>query len=249
MNKLVVGNWKMNPQSLKEAVAILKGISIVTKNAKKALIVICLPFPFLFAIKSIKTKKIKLGAQDVSEEEDGAHTGQVSASMLASIGVSYVIIGHSECRLNGDTNAIVNKKLLQVLKSKLISILCIGESTRDTHGVYLAFIKQQLQESLKSIKKAQMKNIVIAYEPVWAIGSSAPRAATPEEFTEIKIFIRKTLSDIYDLKTAHMTQIIYGASVHRENVSVFMEAGADGLLVGRDSINPKKFSAILCALN
>jgi triosephosphate isomerase len=245
LKRLVIGNWKMNPKSLKEAEALFKGIVTASKDIKNVDIVVCPPYPFLSTAKKFINKKIKLGAQDTSSIIEGSYTSQVSASMLSSVGCTYVIIGHSERRLIGDTDEIVNKKILQALKSKLIPVVCIGENVRDTHGDYLALVKYQLIDCLKNVSKLQMKNIVIAYEPVWAIGSHATRVATPEEFTEMKIFIRKVLSDIYDSKIAHATLVLYGGSVNSQNAQAFVGATADGFLVGRDSLNPKKFGAII----
>jgi triosephosphate isomerase len=246
--KLIVGNWKMNPQSIKDAEALFKGVALSAKDAKNADIVVCPPYPFLSDYKKLKTKKIKLGAQDVSEEKEGAFTGQISASMLASIGVSYVIVGHSERRLRGETNEMVNKKIIQTLKAKLVPIVCVGESVRDTKGDYLNFIRQQLRECLASLSKAQMKNIHIAYEPIWAISSNNGRQAVPEEFTEVRIFIRKVLSEIFDSKIAHSTLILYGGSVGPDDAGSFLiEGQADGLLVGRNSLSAKKFAGVIAA--
>jgi triosephosphate isomerase len=246
--KLIVGNWKMNPQSLKDAEALFKGVALATKDTKNADIVICTPFPYLSIAKSVKTKKIKFGAQNVSQEKEGAFTGEVSASMLASVGASYVIIGHSERRKAGETNEMVAKKIGQALKAKLLPIVCVGESVRDTHGEYLGFIKQQIRECFSSISKAQMKSIIIAYEPIWAISSNNGRQAVPEEFTEVRIFIRKVLSDMFDSKIAHAAQILYGGSVGPDDAASFLiEGQADGLLVGRNSLSAKKFALVVAA--
>ncbi len=248
MKKLIIANWKMNPQTLKEAQTILKTISNESKKYKNAHVVMCPPYPYLFLAKNTKLKKGMLGAQNISHELSGAYTGQVSSDILKSIGVDYVIIGHSENRSSGDTNILVNQKIILALKSKLLPILCVGELIRDSHGGYLTFIKNQVTICLASVPKAQMKNIVIAYEPLWAIGAHAVREATHEEFTEVKIFIRKIISDMYGPVIAHMIPVLYGGSVHPENTREFIiEGGADGLLVGRDSLNPKKFDAILAA--
>ncbi len=246
MSKLVVANWKMNPQSKKEAETILSNISKTFKNIKTTELVVCLPFPFLYIKDKIKNKKIKIGSQDVFYEKEGSYTGEVSTSMLKTFGVEYVIVGHSERRSIGDTNSIVNKKIIATLKSKMQVILCIGESERDVNGFYLSFIKKQIEEGLADVLKSQMKSIVVAYEPIWAIGSSAKREAEPSEFVEIRIFIKKIISDLYDIKTANSLRIIYGGSVNPLNAESFIkEGGASGLLVGRDSLNPKKFSAII----
>lgn len=248
--KLVIANWKMNPQSKKEAEIIFNIISKSIKNLKNAEVIICPPFPFLFIKDKIKNKKIKLGAQDVFFEKEGSYTGEVSIGMLGNFGVEYIIVGHSERRAMGDSNEAINKKIATILKSKVIPIFCIGESKRDANGFYLSFIKQQIEEGLKGIMKSQVKNIVMAYEPIWAIGSDAKREATHGEFIEIRIFIKKIISDLYDMKTANQVRIIYGGSVNPLNAESFVkEGGAMGLLVGRDSLNAKKFITIinLCA--
>lgn len=246
INKLIIANWKMNPQSKKEAEIIFNKISVFLKNIKRVEVVICPPFPFLFIKEKVKNKKLYLGSQDVFFEKDGSYTGEVSTSMLKNFGVSYVIVGHSERRVLGDTNQIINKKIIATLKSKMSPIFCVGENKRDANGFYLSFIKQQLIEGLEGVSKLQMKNIVIAYEPVWAIGSNAERVATPTEFIEIRIFIKKVISDLYGVKIANDIRIIYGGSVNNINAGSFIkEGGADGLLVGRDSLNIKKFSEII----
>ena len=236
----------MHPVSYKEAEVILNTILKDLKIKKKGDIVICPPFLYLPIFKNKKIKDIHIGAQDVFEEKEGSHTGEVSIEMLMSEGVKYVILGHSEKRKNGETNTTINKKMSLVLKSKLTPILCVGETVRDHAGEYLKLIRLQLHECLKGIPKPQIKNILIAYEPVWAIGKDAKRVATVEEFMEIKIFIKKIISDIYDIKTANEIKIIYGGSVSGDNAKIFLDQGkADGLLVGRDSLNPKKFIEII----
>jgi triosephosphate isomerase len=245
-NKIVVANWKMNPQSKKEAEIIFKNVSFIIKNLKKIDVIVCPPFPYLYLKDKIKNKKLKLGSQDVFYEKEGSYTGEISIDMLKNFGVEYVIVGHSERRMVGDTNEIVNKKILISLKSKINPIFCVGENNRDTNGFYLSFIKKQIEEGLKGVAKPQVKNIIIAYEPIWAIGSNALRVATPSEFLEIRIFIKKVIADMYDVKTANEVKIIYGGSVNPLNAESFIkEGGALGLLVGRDSLNKKKFSEII----
>lgn len=249
MVKAVVANWKMNPQSQKEAEILFKEVSKGGKGIKNTKIIICPPFPFLFVSKKFKSKNIILGAQNVGKDKEGSHTGEISPKMLIDMGVKYVIVGHGECRGQGETNNIINEKILNLLNSKLSPILCVGEGGRDKDGFYLSFVGDQIRESLKSVPRPQMKNIIIAYEPIWAIGKNATREATKEEFIEMKIFIKKVISDIYDGKTAHSIPVLYGGSVNENNAKSFIDEGeADGLLVGRDSINPKKFNAILNTL-
>lgn len=244
--KIIIGNWKMNPQSKKEAETIFAGISKLAKTTKNTEIIVCPPFPYLFVKGKIKDKKIKLGAQDVFFEKEGSYTGEISASQLKDFGVDYVLVGHSERRVLGDTNEIVNKKILELLKSKINPIFCLGESDRDHNGFYLSFLKNQIESGLAGINKNQVKNIIIAYEPIWAIGSGATRVATHTEFTEIRIYIKRILSDMYGINTASEIKIIYGGSVNASNADSFLTEGeADGLLVGRDSLTAKKFGDII----
>lgn len=246
LNKLIIANWKMNPQTKKEAEILFNKTSSFIKNIKKVETIICPPFPFLFLKDKIKNKKLKLGSQDVFYEKEGSYTGEISASMLKNFGVEYVIVGHSERRKLLDTNSDINKKMIIAVKNNITPIFCIGEISRDANGFYLSFIKEQIHSGLNGITKNQVNKIVIAYEPIWAIGSNATREATPHEFIEMKIFIKKVVADMYDIKTANEIRIIYGGSVNPLNAQSFLvEGGADGLLVGRDSLNVKKFSTII----
>lgn len=249
-DKIIVANWKMNPQTKKEAEILFNDISSNIKAVKNKNIIICPPYPFLFISSKIKNKKIILGAQNVSKFASGSHTGEISPKMLADFGVKFVIVGHSECRNLGEADKIINEKIINLLKNKLSVILCVGEKDRDHDGKYLSFVEKQLKNCLAEVSKYQLKNIIIAYEPVWAIGKDAVREATAEEFVEMKIFIKKVISDIYDMKVAHGVKVIYGGSVNSSNAQAFIGVGeADGLLVGRDSLNAKKFVAIINSLN
>jgi triosephosphate isomerase len=155
-----------------------------------------------------------------------------------------------EERALGETNEIINEKILNLLRLKIVPILCVGEREKDKEGFYLSFVQEQIKGCLSTVPKAQIKNIIIAYEPIWAIGKNAAREATKEEFMEMKIFIKKVISDIYDAKVAHSIPILYGGSVNPKNAKLFIkEGGADGLLVGRDSLNPKNFGMILKAID
>ena len=165
--KIVVANWKMNPQSQKEAEILFSIVFKDAKDIKNTKIVICPPFPFLFISQKFRNKKIYLGAQNVSKEQGGSYTGEVSPKMLANMGVSYVIVGHGEHRLQGETNKIVNEKILNLFKFNLSPILCVGESIRDKDGAYLSFVEEQIKNCLDGVPRAQMKNLIIAYEPIW----------------------------------------------------------------------------------
>jgi len=250
MNKTIIANWKMNPATEKEAEKLLRLTKKQLPILKDKTIVVCPPFPYLFLYKNFKSKKFLLGAQNVSNEEKGSYTGEVSPSMLSSMGASHVIIGHGECRARGEDDSLINRKILNLLKNDLIPVLCVGERDRDAEGSYLSFLEEQLKQSLNGLNKNQIKKIIIAYEPLWAIGGQAKREATKEEFTEIKIFIKKILSDMYDPNTALSVPVLFGGSVNSINARYYVdEGGADGLLVGRDSLDADKFEAIVRALD
>lgn len=246
MKKLIIGNWKMNPQSEKEAVILFKNIAQATKDIKNTDIVVCLPNVYFSAIKKLKNKKISIGAQNVFFEQSGAFTGEVSAKMLSNAGIKYVIVGHSERRSMGETNEVISKKISVVLKAKITPILCIGESERSHDGFYLAKVREQLSICLNGIPKNQIKQIIIAYEPVWALSSTINRHdATPHDFEEMKIYIKKILSDMFGQFTASSVRIIYGGSANKDNAQSFLEIGADGLLPGKASLDYKNFSKIV----
>ncbi len=246
MKKLIVGNWKMNPQSGKEAVILFKSIAQSAKNLKGVDIVICAPFPHIPLLKGQKSKLIALGAQDVFYEQKGAYTGEISPLMLVDSGVTYAIVGHSERRALGETDEIINKKVAVLLKAKITPILCVGESVRTHDGSYLLVVKEQIIKCLSGINKSQIKNIVIAYEPVWALSSTENRHdATPHDFEEMKIYIRKILTDMWSPLIASSVRILYGGSANKDNAESFLNAGADGLLPGKASLDARNFTKII----
>ena len=243
--RIVIANWKMNPLTEKEAENLFNSTAKSLPTLKNTEIVICPPLIFLDRLLKIRSAKIKLGAQNCFWGDKGAFTGEVSAEMLDLLGAKYVILGHSERRTRGEGNEEINKKIKSTLFAGLIPIVCVGEKERDENHGYLNFIKEQLETALKNVSRDSVSKIIIAYEPVWAIGKNALREAQPAEFLEIKIFIKKVLSDIFGVKTK-MSKIIYGGSVNSKNTFSFLSEGqADGFLVGRDSLDAKKFLEII----
>jgi len=249
--KFIIANWKMNPNNTIEGLNLFNSIKKVVFKNKNLNVVICAPFVYLQSLKKIKkVSNYFLGAQNVGPDINGAYTGEISASMLKDSGVAYSIIGHSERREMGENDILINQKIKLLLKYKIIPILCIGEKERDKDYNYFSFIQSQINETLVNLNKNQIKNIIIAYEPVWAIGKNSQREITNEELNKMVIFIRKTLADITDMKTAHIVKIIYGGSVNKENAYNLLEyGGVDGLLVGGESLSIKNFSKLLERVN
>ncbi len=264
--KFIIGNWKMNPATTSLATDIFKKIQKDTAHLTKTQTIICPPYIYLESLARLqglskaakKTKKKKkesshtlapvlLGAQNLNSEPMGARTGEISGELLKQFGVTHVIIGHSERRDLGETDAIINTKILAALNWKFKVILCVGEKVRDDDGHYLAFIKNQLEQALAGVKKENLKSLIVAYEPVWAIG--ATEAIPPSSIHGMTIFIRKTLFDIYKTRTL-TTPILYGGSVDSKNAGEILQQGsADGLLIGRQSLDPNAFTAIAVTAN
>jgi triosephosphate isomerase len=247
MNKIIAGNWKMNPVTLKEAKLTFGGIKRSLSQVRGVNVLICPPYVYLSELKKLTTGgKLEIGAQDNHYQDQGAETGSVSAYMIRDLGVKTVIIGHSEKRASGDTDEIINKKVLTALSAGLRVILCLGEKIRDEKCQYLDFLQGQLEKALVGFPVKLADRLIIAYEPVWAIGKNATGVETPEGFLHNKIFIRKILTNILGRKKALVVPVLYGGSASAMNAGDFLGAGqADGLLVGRDSLNPKNFVEII----
>lgn len=249
--KIIVGNWKMNPNTFREAEHLFREFKKHTKNLKNTNIILCTPSVFLSNLKKQKTtQKISLGAQNVFFENNGAFTGELSVSMIYEAGARYCIVGHSERRYYiGDileNDLIINKKIKSLLKAKIVPILCVGERMRDENNKYFDFIRNQIHQGLENINQNLFKNIIIAYEPVWAIGKDAVREATPSEINEMVIFIKKCISDISSSKIAFDVRILYGGSVGKNNIKDLLYQGnVDGFLVGRASLSVRDFTKII----
>ena len=245
--KIIVGNWKMYPETLKEAKAIFSSLRRSVKNIKRAKVIICSPALFLAPLLLLRgTSRISFGGQDAFWENEGAHTGETSPHALASLGATQVILGHSERRAEGETSEIIARKAVATVRNKLTVILCVGEKTRDDAGTYFGEVRDQLRVSLAGFPKGEAKRLIIAYEPIWAIGANALRAATPSDFHEMSILIRKHLVEYFGKKVGFAIPVLYGGSVTDQNAEGFLkDGGADGLLVGRISLDPEKFSTII----
>jgi triosephosphate isomerase len=242
--KIVAGNWKMNT-SLEEAISLSEEIKQIISAENNCEIVVCPPFPWLVSVKEIfKNTKVKIGAQNVSDEEKGAFTGEVSASMIASAGVTFAIIGHSERRnIYNETDAVINKKLKIGLAKGLNMILCCGETLEErNNGNLESVIRRQLTEGIGHFDTQFLPQLIVAYEPVWAIGTGL--TASPTQAQEVHFFIRKLLVELLGNK-AENTPILYGGSCNASNAAeLFSQTDIDGGLIGGASLKAKDFITI-----
>lgn len=237
---IVIANWKANPDSFLLAKKNFDFIQKKISKFKKVSVVICPPIIFLQSIKKI-SKKVLVGVQDLFIEPNGPFTGRVGYESIASLKPSFSIIGHSELR-NNDSLENISKKMNIALDIGSRPVLCVGEEKRDEKLNYLSTIKEQIETAFKNIPKNLVKDVLIAYEPVWAIGKNAERDATPEEIREIVIFIRRVVGDLYATKSIPPLKILYGGSVNMKNISyIKKDSGVDGVLVGSASLNQKDF--------
>ena len=241
--KLVVGNWKMNPQDLDEAKEIASSVKRAMKGVKKTDVVLCPPFVYISALSSVSTGSLYLGAQNANSETVGSFTGEVSYSELYQFGVRFVIVGHSERRKMGESDELVNKKVKAVVGGGMKAIVCVGESERDQNGDFYSLVKHQIVSALKDISKKSADRIVIAYEPIWAVG--AKEAMTPAGLHEMSIFIRKVLSDLYGPFSDDI-KVLYGGDADVFNSEKLVRDGnVSGLLIGRESLRSKDFIEII----
>jgi triosephosphate isomerase (TIM) len=245
---IVGGNWKMNT-TLPTAVELAERVERRIGDVPGIDVVLFPPYPNLESVhQAIDGSTLQLGAQNVFWEETGAFTGEVSAPMLTAVGCSWVIVGHSERRrILGESSEVVNKKLHAALRNGLQVILAVGETGGERRaGQTEMVIEQQLRESLASVGDGDMTRVVVAYEPVWAIGTG--ETATPAQAREAHAFVRGVLEKIYNPELAEATRIQYGGSVTARNAADLMaEPGIDGALVGGASLKPDEFAAIALA--
>ncbi len=243
--KIVAGNWKMNTTPV-EGVELAKGIVAGTRNVDKAVqFIIAPPFTHLSEVMKVtRGTGVAVSAQNCAAEAKGAYTGEVSAAMIASLGIEYVILGHSERRqYYGETSETLNKKMEQVFANNLKPIYCIGEMLAEREAEkHFDVVKQQIEEVVFNLGADQFANTVIAYEPVWAIGTG--KTATSDQAQEMHAFIRKVLAQKFGA-AAEQTVILYGGSANPGNAKeLFSKADVDGGLIGGASLKPEDFIAI-----
>src|SRR3954468_13229319 len=247
---LMAGNWKMNLNHL-EAIALAQKLafSLDEKDHDAVEVVVLPPFTDLRSVQTLvdgDRLRIRYGAQDLSPFDSGAHTGDIGGPMLAKLGCDYVVIGHSERRQDhAESDELVNKKVQAAYRNELVPILCVGEPLevrRD--GGQAGPAPSQVRGALAGLPAESARSIVVAYEPVWAIGTG--EVATPEDAQEVCAALRSTLGDLYDAEVADGVRVLYGGSVKADNAAGIMEqADVDGALVGGASLSPEEFTSII----
>ena len=246
--KVIAGNWKMNMLP-NEAISMITNLEPLVKNAK-ADVILCVPYTDLFyALLTAQNTNIKIGAQNMFYKESGAYTGEVSGKMLKSIGVEYVIIGHSERRQYfNETDESVNLKIKSAFENGLKPIVCVGENLdQRNEGITNNIITAQTQKALDGLTQAQVENTIIAYEPIWAIGTG--KTATSEDANNAIKEIRKKIAEIYGQNTAERVIIQYGGSMKPENAKELLSmSDIDGGLIGGASLKAESFAEIVMSV-
>ena len=249
MKKIIIANWKMNPKSVGEAVALARKSERAAARSLHVEVVVAAPAPFLIPVARV-LKRARLGSQNVCWGDVGAYTGEMSAAQLKSIGVSHVIVGHSERRIHlGETDEMIAKKAAASAASGLTVILCIGERERSGDDIP-ASVGDQLMSALGGVRKNFLKNIIVCYEPVWAISTmQGARPCSPDDVFRATVYIRKIISARFGRASADAVRIIYGGSVSAKNIaSYFVHGTVDGALVGNASLDAEEFGKILAVV-
>lgn len=242
--KLIIANWKAYITSGKAAKELVAEIT-KQKISKEVELVLCPPAIFFADLQKSRSKKFSFGLQNIFWERRGAYTGEITLDMLDDFSVKYIILGHSERRMHaGETDEIINKKVKAALSAELKVVLCVGEREREDPKSVPVFVGEQVKRSLAGINPIQLKDLVVAYEPIWAIGTGVPD--TPHDALSAAIYIRKIISEMYGAKVGAGIKVLYGGSVNSTNVSSFVnQDGIDGVLVGKASTDKKEFVEIL----
>lgn len=242
---LIIANWKAYMEDMQKAKKLLAGAKRLARTTRNTL-VLAPPAPLLGALAAKNKSAVAFAAQDVSYTAGGARTGEVTAPAYAAAGASYAIIGHSERRAAGDTDQIVSEKLAHALTHGLTPILCVGEAERDAEGRYLGSVREQLTAALGPLTQKERAKVIVAYEPLWAIGKTASAAIGASDLAEMMLYIRKVLAELLPGKSSRGMRILYGGSVEPENIRALAGgSGIDGFLVGHASVDPRTFSALV----
>ncbi len=243
---VIAGNWKMNKLP-SEARAFVEELRAAMPKQKCCETVLCVPGPLLSSmLKAMKDSRIAVGGQDVSEHDFGAYTGEVAAPMLSDLGVKYCIVGHSERRAyHGESDAAVNAKALRLVAAGVAPIICVGESLEQRENkLTMEYIDYQVKAALVGLSKEQVKKCVVAYEPIWAIGTG--KTATAQQAQEVCMEIRAVIRKLYDARTARAVSVLYGGSMNAKNCDELLsQPDIDGGLIGGASLKPQDFARIV----
>jgi triosephosphate isomerase len=246
MKTLVIGNWKMNPGTFKEAKKLLEGIKKAASTAKKISVVVAPPTVFLKELAARKGK-VAFAVQNAHFETGGAHTGEISMLQARDCNAVYVIIGHAERREKGETDEDVRKKVAAAIQVGLTPVLCVGEKSREGDAEHFMFVREQLLTALTDVTEKKLTSVVIVYEPLWTIGKTA--TMSPRDMHEMSIFIRKTMVEKFGGE-GHKVAILYGGSVDATNArAMLLDGDVKGFLVGRASWKAETFGELLKAVN
>jgi triosephosphate isomerase len=246
---LIVANWKAYVEDFEKAKKLF-AVSKKLAQTTDITIVLAPPAPLLSTFAIGNKSKVSFAAQDVSVTTGGAHTGEMTAAAYAAVGTKYAIIGHSERRAAGDTDAIVGEKIAHALACPLLPILCIGERERDSEGRYLAYLREELTVAFSALTLKERAKIIVAYEPLWAIGKTATSAITPNDLAEMVLYIRKVLAELLSGKSSAHALVLYGGSVEPDNIRMLAaNSNVDGFLIGHASVDPITFSLLVKQLH
>lgn len=240
---LVVANWKMNPPSWREAKRLFEETKKIASGAKHVSIIVAPPSLYLRTLaKEIRGGKVAFAAQNAHFEASGAHTGEISMQQAKEAGASYVLIGHAERRETGETNDDTRRKVAAALFAKVTPVLCVGEKARTEGAEHFGIVREQLRAGLTDVP-GKINRVIVAYEPLWAIGASS--AMRPRDMHEMAIFIRKTVVELHG-EIGHKMKILYGGSVDATNAEAMLQHGdTSGFLVGRASIDVSEFASLI----
>ena len=242
---LIVANWKAYVEDLEKA----RELYAVSKRLAKAggsTIVLAPPAPLLGAFAVKNKSGVAFAAQDVSATTGGTKTGEVTAQAYAAVGAAYAIIGHSERRAAGDTDALIAEKLAHALAHGLTPILCVGENERDGEGRYLALVREELTRAIEPLAQKDRGKVIIAYEPLWAIGKTSDKAIRPNDLAEMTLYIRKVIAELLPGKSSRRSLVLYGGSVEVANVRLLAASSSiDGFLIGHASVDPQTFASLV----
>ncbi len=246
----IAANWKAYVETAEQAKKLFAvSKRLATRFEGQHEILLAPPAPFLGMLAHSNRSSVLFSAQDVSAGVSGAHTGQYTAAMVRSAGATYAIIGHSELRASDDTNDIVMQKMQHSIGQDLTPILCVGEHSRDESAQYLSFVREEILSALTPLSNKDRTRVVLAYEPIWAIGKTAEESITPTDLTEMILYLRKVLSDILPGTASKRARILYGGSVEPDNARVLASGtGIDGFLIGHAATQPETFQALVRAL-